>query len=690
MLTQSCDTLPGVGPALAAKLLKCGIQTLHDLLFHLPLRYQDRTRVTALADVRPNDWCVITGKICKTEVSTGRRRVLSCYVDDKTGILQLRFFHFNPNQLAQFRQSPLIRAFGEIKLSSNVYQMTHPEYQLIKIDEPVTVAETLTPIYPTTQGLSQSRLRQLIQLALKHCATYIATLEWMSAEQLKHHHLLAINDALAQLHNPSPDQPQSAFEDGTHPGMRRLAFDELVSKRLSFEFARRERASLHATGFAQAPQAMSALLNTLPFALTGAQQRVMQDIAHDLTRKQPMLRLVQGDVGAGKTVIAALAALQVMNHGHQVALMAPTELLSEQHANTLSAWLTPLGVNCMRLTGKTPTKLRRQVLQDIESNACQLIIGTHALFQESVTFNCLGLIMIDEQHRFGVEQRLALQDKATHSSATPHQLMLTATPIPRTLAMTQMAHLDLSIIDELPPGRTPVITTIFNQTKRDQIIQRLQQNIHAGRQVYWVCTLIDESENLDCMNATASAVLLQSQLPQARVGLLHGRMKSAEKEAIMLAFKSGELDLLVATTVIEVGVDVPNASLMIIENAERLGLSQLHQLRGRVGRGNQQSHCVLLYQPPLSSHAMERLKLLRETTDGFLIAEKDLQWRGSGQLLGKLQTGYRPFKLAQMPRDAALIQPAATLARQLLEQNPTLAQELTKRWLGHYEAFLHV
>ena len=403
-----------------------------------------------------------------------------------------------------------------------------------------------------------------------------------------------------------------------------------------------------------------------------------------------MLRLVQGDVGAGKTVIAALAALQVIHHGHQVALMAPTELLSEQHANTLSAWLTPLGVNCMRLTGKTPTKLRRQVLEDIESNACQLIIGTHALFQESVTFNRLGLIMIDEQHRFGVEQRLALQHKATHSSATPHQLMLTATPIPRTLAMTQMAHLDLSIIDELPPGRTPVITTIFNQTKRDQIIQRLQQNIHAGRQVYWVCTLIDESDNLDCMNATASAALLQSQLPQARVGLLHGRMKSTEKEAIMLAFKSAELDLLVATTVIEVGVDVPKASLMIIENAERLGLSQLHQLRGRVGRGNQQSHCVLLYQPPLSPHAMERLKLLRETTDGFLIAEKDLQWRGSGQLLGKLQTGYRPFKLAQLPRDAALIQPAATLARQLLEQNPTLAQELTKRWLGHYEAFLHV
>jgi ATP-dependent DNA helicase RecG len=690
VLTQPCNALTGVGPSLSAKLKQCGIHTLQDLLLHLPFRYQDRTRITAICDVRANDWCVITGQVNNIHVSYGKRKTLTCNLEDKTGIIMLRFFHFNPSQVTKLREKPFIRAFGEIRSFANAPEIIHPEYRILNDDDTCAVEETLTPIYTTTQGLGQARLRQLVNLALDQCRPMLHALEWMNDIQLTQQNLPPLADALEQLHNPPPDLALISLEKGTHPGLKRLAFDELIAKRLSLEFARQERNTLLAPACPLNPLELARLLKTLPFRLTHAQQRVHEEIGHDLMQTTPMLRLVQGDVGSGKTVIAALAAMQVIARGHQVALMAPTDLLTEQHALTLSAWFSPLGIQVGRLSGKMKMKDRRIVLNGLREHTCHLLVGTHALFQDHVEFSQLGLIIIDEQHRFGVEQRLLLQQKGQKNNTVPHQLMMTATPIPRTLAMTHFAHLDLSMIDELPPGRTPIKTAIIHQAKRDAMIARLQAGLAEGRQAYWVCTLIDESENLQCTAATVSATALQTQLPQARIGLVHGRMKGPEKEAIMRAFKAGAIDLLVATTVIEVGVDVPNASLMIIENAERLGLSQLHQLRGRVGRGSTQSHCLLLYQGPLSRTATERLQLLRETTDGFIIAEKDLILRGAGQVLGTQQTGYRPYKIAALPRDEALLPAVAAMASHLLNKDIPMAHQLTKRWLGDFESFFQV
>lgn len=470
--------------------------------------------------------------------------------------------------------------------------------------------------------------------------------------------------------------------------MQRLAFDELLAQRLSLQFARQHREMLLAPTLPIEQNLEQKFLQQLPFSLTKAQRRVSDEIAADLAQTKPMLRLVQGDVGSGKTVVAALAAVQAIACGYQVAFMAPTELLSEQHAINLQSWLVSLGLNCRRLNGKMKLSERKETLGMLASGDCHLLVGTHALFQEDVHFAKLGLVIIDEQHRFGVEQRLLLQQKGQQASFIPHQLLMTATPIPRTLAMTQLAHLDLSIIDELPPGRTPVTTAVLSQEKREPVIHRLHSAIAQGRQAYWVCTLIEESEKLQCMAATATAQSLQEQLPNVRVGLVHGRMKAVEKEATMLAFKGGEIDLLVATTVIEVGVDVPNASLMIIENAERLGLSQLHQLRGRVGRGSTQSHCLLLYQSPLSQLSTERLRVMRATTDGFIIAEKDLQLRGAGEVLGTRQTGYRQFKIANIQRDQILFPLVAKFAKKLVSEQPQLAQAIAKHWLGNFEQFL--
>ena len=688
MLTQPCDILNGVGPTLTEKLRQCKINTLQDLLFHLPYRYQDRTRITPIHDLRMNDWCVVMGRIVKTEVSFGKRQMLSCYLEDKTGILKLRFFHFNKQQVKQLESSPLIRVFGEIRVFQNTPEMIHPEYQLLEEDKPCLVEETLTPIYSSTQGLTQTRLRQLVKQTLLQTAPALQTLEWMSREELNTHGFQSMHEALEHLHNPPPDISMQSIEEGTHPGLKRLAFDELLAKRLSLQFARAERRSLNAPAFEPHHDIIHHFIRTLPFELTNAQVRVHQEIHDDLTQTKPMLRLVQGDVGSGKTVIAALAALQAIKAGYQVALMAPTDLLSEQLTTTLSAWLTPLDISVHRLSGKMTTSLRKSTLAAVGNHTCQLLVGTHALFQDAVTFARLGLVIIDEQHRFGVEQRLLLQQKGESDHYVPHQLLMTATPIPRTLAMTEFSHLDLSIIDELPKGRTPITTAVLHQGKREHIIERLHHAIQEGRQAYWVCTLIDESEKLQCMAATESAAALQSQLPNVRIGLVHGRMKNTEKEEIMARFKQGELDLLVATTVIEVGVDVPNASLMIIENAERLGLSQLHQLRGRVGRGNIQSHCLLLYQSPLSATATERLKLMRETTDGFLIAEKDLELRGAGEVLGTRQTGYRTYKIADFPRDKGLLPLLPGIAKNLMEQNKPLAHHIAKRWLGEFELFL--
>ncbi len=688
MLTQSCETLSGIGPTLAAKLAQCGIHTLQDLLFHLPFRYQDRTRLTPIQDLRPNDWCVVAGRVCKTEIRQGKRPMLYCYIEDKTGILTLRFFNFNKQQVKNLNESKLIRAFGEVREFASKLEMIHPEYQLLDEQEECPVEETLTPIYSTTHGLSQTRLRQLIKRAIRHCHDELVNLEWMHEDHLRQHRFHSIQHAIVQLHNPPPDIPLQALEDGHHPALKRLAFDELLAQRLSMQFARQQRATLTAPVMPATNNLLEKFLNVLPFALTGAQQRVFDEIRQDLAQDRPMLRLVQGDVGSGKTVIAALAAIQAIASGYQAAIMAPTDILSDQHARTLSTWLIPLGIHVERLSGKMNAKARRETLETLASHKCQLLVGTHALFQEEVTFARLGLVIIDEQHRFGVEQRLLLQQKGQQDQHIPHQLLMTATPIPRTLAMTQFAHLDVSSIDELPPGRTPVTTAVLNQVKRESIIDRLQAAVTSGRQAYWVCTLIDESEKLQCMAATASAENLQAQLPGIRIGLVHGRMKAADKDAVMAAFKCGEIQILVATTVIEVGVDVANASLMIIENAERLGLSQLHQLRGRVGRGSAQSHCLLLYQSPLSRQGNERLRVMRETCDGFIIAEKDLQLRGAGEILGTRQTGYREFIIANLPRDQALLPFLSATATRLLKDEPETARSIAKRWLGEFEQFL--
>ncbi|MCW8471302.1 ATP-dependent DNA helicase RecG [Fluoribacter gormanii] len=688
MLSNSCESLSGIGPMLATKLAKCGIHSVRDLLFHLPYRYQDRTRVTPIQDLRANDWCVIAGRVCKTEIKTGKRAMLHCYVEDKTGIIKLQFFHFNKNQINNLKNSTMIHAFGEVREFNNILTMTHPEYQLLDDENECQVNETLTPIYPSTQGLSQSRLRQLMNIALNSCKQELQQLEWMNEAQLQANGFLPLGDAIQLLHNPPPDISVQSLEEGQHPALKRLVFDELLAQRLSMQFAREARNTLHAVALPTDKNLIQRFLESLPFTLTKAQHRVAHEISQDLMQAKPMLRLVQGDVGAGKTIIAALAALQAIVNGQQVAFMAPTDLLSEQHANNLLRWLEPMGIKILRLSGKMKLSERRMVFTALADHSCQLIIGTHALFQEAVQFARLGLVIIDEQHRFGVEQRLLLQQKGQQKELIPHQLLMTATPIPRTLAMTHFSHLDISIIDELPPGRMPIATAVLSQSKRETVIERLEVAIASGRQVYWVCTLIEESEKLQCMAAIETAHALQEQLPEARVGLVHGRMKPIEKDATMAAFKSGEINLLVATTVIEVGVDVPNASLMIIENAERLGLSQLHQLRGRVGRGTTQSHCLLLYQSPLSPQGAERLKIMRATNDGFIISEKDMELRGAGEVLGTRQSGYRQFKIADLQRDRHLLPLLPAIAKKLLEESPQAARNITQRWLGNFEQFL--
>ncbi|MFO2461011.1 ATP-dependent DNA helicase RecG [Legionella pneumophila serogroup 1] len=688
MLSNSCEYLTGVGPTIAAKLAKCGIFTIQDLLFHLPYKYQDRTRITPIQDLRSNEWCVIAGHVCKTEIKYGKRMMLNCYVEDKTGVVKLRFFHFNKQQIQALNNSAMIRAFGEVRGFNNQLEMIHPEYQLIDQESDFHVEETLTPIYPSTQGLTQTRLRQLVKIALEQSEHELHQLEWMSEKQLQENNFYDLGEAIKLLHNPPPDISLSNLEAGEHPALKRLIFDELLAQQLSMQFARQSRSKLQAPAIFFDNAIHKRFIESLPFSLTNAQQRVFKEISVDLTQSKPMLRLLQGDVGAGKTIIAALAALQAISQGFQVAFMAPTDLLSEQHTNSLSKWLEPIGINVLRLSGKMKTTERKNALAALQDNSCQLIVGTHALFQEQVEFARLGLVIIDEQHRFGVEQRLLLQQKGQLNQLIPHQLLMTATPIPRTLSMSHFAHLDISVIDELPPGRMPITTAVLNQDKRELIIERLQAAIANGKQAYWVCTLIEESEKLQCIAATDTSKKLQEQLSFARVGLIHGRMKALEKEATMAAFKQGEIDLLVATTVIEVGVDVPNASLMIIENAERLGLSQLHQLRGRVGRGNNQSHCLLLYQSPLSQQGAERLKIMRSTTDGFLISEKDLELRGSGEILGTRQTGFRQFKIANLQRDKTLFTILRPIAKQLVLEKTAIARQITQRWLGNFEQFL--
>ncbi len=674
-------SLRGVGPALADKLAKIGVTQVQDLLFVLPSRYEDRTQVSAIGEVRPGARAVVEGEIQLTEVVYRRRRQLLCRITDGTGSLTLRFFYFSGAQQAGLARGTRIRCFGEIRRGPLGLEIVHPEYRRIGA-EAAPLEEVLTPIYPTTEGVPQARLRSLIDLALRE-AESAGVRDWIPPELLARLELPSLVDALSMMHRPPRDAHLPELLSGRHPAQRRLAFEELLAHQLSLRMLRQTIKADPAEPLHDPAGRETQLLKSLPFALTGAQSRVLAEVDRDLVAERPMVRLVQGDVGCGKTVVAAAAAARAVGSGLQAALMAPTELLAEQHARNFERWFRALDIPVALITGSLPARTRRSALECVARGEISVVIGTHALFQESVEFARLGLVIVDEQHRFGVHQRLSLRDKGARGGKLPHQLIMTATPIPRTLAMTAYADLDVSVIDELPPGRTPIRTTVFPQSRRSEIVERVHAQIRGGRQAYWVCPMIEESEELRYQAAEETAAALAEALPDVRVGLVHGRMPPKEKERSMYAFKEGTIGLLVATTVIEVGVDVPNATLMVIENAERMGLAQLHQLRGRVGRGAHESDCVLLYGDPLSEVARARLKAIRETNDGFVIARRDLELRGPGELLGTRQTGLADMRVADLMRDSDLLPEVQSAAEVLLKQDLVAAQALTQRWVGN-------
>ncbi|MEJ2692178.1 MAG: ATP-dependent DNA helicase RecG [Candidatus Thiodiazotropha sp.] len=680
---QPITRLKGVGARNADKLVKLNIETVQDLLFHLPLRYQDRTRIHPIGALRRGDQVVIEGGVDLAEVKFGRRRSLLVHISDGTGGIILRFFYFSTAQRQGLAKGVRLRCFGEVRSGPNSLEMVHPEYQRVDPDEPLAVEEVLTPVYPTTEGVHQLTLRGLMQQALALLDKEPQGLrELLPAGLLGRFRLQSLAQAVSYLHRPPPDADQGQLLAGTHPAQQRLTFEELLAHQISLRKLRIQHQRIRASALPVESGLKRRLLDDIPFQLTSAQQRVVGEIEQDLAQPRPMQRLVQGDVGAGKTIVSALAALQAIAAGSQVAMMAPTELLAEQHLRSFCQWLEPLGISIAWLTGRMKGKAREEVLARIAGGDAQLAVGTHALFQSDVVFGDLGLVIIDEQHRFGVHQRLALREKGSRQGHAPHQLIMTATPIPRTLAMTAYADLDLSVIDKLPPGRKPVTTAVIADRRRDEVVARVRAACAEGRQAYWVCTLIEESEALQCQAAEESERLLAEALPELRVGLVHGRIKPEEKERIMARFKDRELDLLVATTVIEVGVDVANASLMIIENAERLGLAQLHQLRGRVGRGSTESHCVLMYHAPLSENARKRLAILRESGDGFLIARKDLEMRGPGEVLGTRQTGEMSLRIADLVRDQGLLEEVREAAEMMLRDHSAEADRLVDRWLG--------
>ncbi len=672
-------SLSGVGASQADKLAKLGLETIQDLLLHLPLRYEDRTRLYAINDLLPGLFATIEGEVLRCDISFGRRRMLTCQISDGTGMVTLRFFNFNAamkNSLATGRR---VTAYGEIKRGTIGAEIIHPEYRIQGENSEVVLQESLTPVYPTTEGIRQATLRKLTDQALELLDT-VPVAELLPEELSRS--LISLPQALHLLHRPPPDIQLADLEKGHHPAQRRLIMEELLAHNLSMLAVRAGTQSYKAMPLHHDDRLKKQFLSSLPFSPTGAQERVVTEIEQDLAKSYPMMRLVQGDVGSGKTLVAALAALCAIAQGQQVGLMAPTELLAEQHANNFRQWFEPLGIQVGWLAGKQKGKARQAQQDAIASGQVSMVVGTHAIFQEQVLFSSLSLVIIDEQHRFGVHQRLALWEKGLQQGFHPHQLIMTATPIPRTLAMTAYADLDTSVIDELPPGRTPVTTVAIPDTRRSDIISRVKSACEQeNRQAYWVCTLIEESEMLEAQAAEATWEGLKEALPALNIGLVHGRMKAQEKQAVMQAFKKGEVQLLVATTVIEVGVDVPNASLMIIENPERLGLAQLHQLRGRVGRGAVASHCVLLYKTPLSKTAQKRLQVLRDSNDGFVIAQQDLEIRGPGELLGTRQTGSAEFKVADLLRDQAMIPDVQRIARYLQQQFPDHAKALIERWL---------
>jgi len=682
---QPLSVLGGIGAAVAEKLAARGLLTLQDLWFHLPRQYEDRTTLTPIRMLQPGMPAQVEGVVEAVEKGFRYRPMLRVALgDDSRATVVLRFFHFRSQQAAQFAPGTRVRAYGTPRPGQHGLEIVHPSYRILAQDAEPGLSDRLDPVYPAIEGIGPATLRRFIAQSLQKLPD-AAALEWLPAELLARESLCAglpsLRDALLTLHHPPQDSDVHALLAGTHPAQRRLALEELLAHHLSL---RRQRIAMqaHRARPLRDVARADALRAALPFALTGAQERVFAEIRADLAKPAPMLRLVQGDVGSGKTVVAAMAALLAVAEGRQAALMAPTELLAEQHLTNLRAWLEPLGVRVVWLAGKVTGKARKAVRAEISGGAAQVVVGTHALMQDGVVFHDLALAIIDEQHRFGVYQRLALRDKGSAGAHVPHQLVMTATPIPRTLAMAAYADLDVSAIDELPPGRTPVQTVVLSAERRPELIERIRAACREGRQAYWVCTLIDDSDEVVAQAAQSTFETLSKQMPELRIALVHGRMKAAEKQKTMAAFKSGDTQLLVATTVIEVGVDVPNASLMIVENAERLGLAQLHQLRGRVGRGSTASSCVLLYQSPLSRMARQRLETMRETNDGFLIAEKDLELRGPGELLGTRQTGLAAFRIADLGRDAGLLPTVQRLGDALLRSSPELAGRIAERWIG--------
>lgn len=674
-------SLKGVGPALAQKLEKLNLHRVDDLLFLLPLRYEDRTQLVRIGALRQGQRCLVSGEVLLAETVYRGRRSLLVRMSDGSGQLTLRFFHFSRAQQAQFVSGQHLTCYGEARRGANGLEMVHPEYRLIQATAATTTDDSLTPIYPTTEGVQQARLRSLTDQALRRMSQSPPP-EFLPASITKKLGMPSLATAIQYLHRPPPDADVSLMLAGTHPCQQRLAFEELLAHYLSLRSLRLAASNDDAVALTDGDVDVNGFIKDLPFNLTGAQQRVTDDILSDLALPHPMMRLIQGDVGSGKTVIAAIACIKAIACGVQAAIMAPTEILAEQHRLSFADWFEPLGITPCWLSGSQRSVARRESLAAIADGSAKLVIGTHALFQDGVEFKRLGLVVIDEQHRFGVHQRMALRDKGAADGGQAHQLVMTATPIPRTLAMAAYADLDTSVIDELPPGREPVATVAIPESRRHEVVERVRVACQGGQQAYWVCPLIEESEVLDYQAAEASYALLTQALPGLRVGLVHGRMRAAEKERGMRAFKDGTIQLLVATTVIEVGVDVPNASLMIIENAERMGLSQLHQLRGRVGRGKAKSHCVLMYKPPLGRVAKERLKVLRDSNDGFVVAQRDLELRGPGELLGTRQTGLPDYRIANLVRDAALM-PEVQMAAELLHKQPaSLATNIIRRWLG--------
>ena len=677
------ENLPGITPKAIENLAKLNISTIFDLLFHLPLRYNDRTVITNMSDITCNKELQVIGRVYNAKVVFGRRRMMTATLIDDTGEINLRFFHFSNSQLKGLADGKRVLCFGEPRRSRNRIEMVHPQYRVLQDHESVILSDRLESVYPTTKGLQQKRLQSLIEKALiwaeKNQPKFDDVLAGMKKNSSSNMSML---EMLNEVHRPHIDSDKQALFERQHPAQKRLIFDELLAHHLSIMRIRMRSDQRKGYKLISNDRFVPAFLKNLNFEMTSAQSKVLEEIKQDMSSEHPMMRLVQGDVGSGKTVVALVACLYAVENNCQAVVMAPTELLAEQHYRYFTHQLMPLGIQVAWLSSGLPAKKKRQMLELIASGTASVVVGTHALFQEGVEFKNLALSITDEQHRFGVQQRLQLSQKGSEDTVFPHQLTMTATPIPRTLAMSMYAHLDYSVIDELPPGRKPITTVAIADTRREDVIDRIKDACREGAQAYWVCSLIEESDALQSQAATDTHAHLQVQLNELNIGLLHGRMKSAEKEQVMQDFIHKKIHVLVATTVIEVGVDVPNASLMIIENAERFGLAQLHQLRGRVGRGDKQSSCVLLYKTPLGDLAKKRLEALRNTTDGFELARIDLELRGPGEVLGTKQSGDMQMRIANLSKDLPLLPDVQQAAHWLIDNHPERVETVLRRWLG--------